>query len=62
MFTLKSIYIHKGCQHLKNLKEETDYPLGHKLVNDFFAPNITISAIVGENGSGNYTRGADPYV
>ena len=52
MFTLKSIYIHQGCQHLKNLKEGTDYPLGHRLEKDFFAPNITISAIVGENGSG----------
>lgn len=52
MFTLKSIYIHQGCQHLKNLKVDTEYPLGHKLDKGFFAPNITISAIVGENGSG----------
>lgn len=52
MFTIKSIYIHKGCQHLKNLKEETDYPLGHKLASDFFAPRICVSAIVGQNGAG----------
>ena len=36
MFTIKSIYIHKGCRHLKNLKEETDYPLGLKLDKDFY--------------------------
>lgn len=52
MFTIKSIYIYKGCHHLKNLKPDTLYPIGHRLVSDFFAPNITISAIVGENGSG----------
>lgn len=52
MFTLKSLYIHKGCSHLKNLKQDQEYPLGHRLGKDFFAPNIAISAIVGENGSG----------
>jgi len=37
---------------MKNLHLETDYPIEHKLDKDFFAPNICISAIVGQNGAG----------
>lgn len=37
---------------MKNLHIDTDYPIEHKVDKDFFAPNICISAIVGQNGAG----------
>lgn len=52
MFTLTNIRFHEGCKYMKNLHIETDYPIEHKLDKDFFAPNICISAIVGQNGAG----------
>lgn len=52
MFTLTNIRFYEGCEYLKNLHIETDYPIEHKLDKDFFAPNICISAIVGQNGAG----------
>lgn len=52
MFTLTNIRFYEGCKYMKNLHIETDYPIEHKLDKDFFAPNICISAIVGQNGAG----------
>ena len=52
MFTLTNIRFYEGCKYMKNLHLETDYPIEHKLDKDFFAPNICISAIVGQNGAG----------
>lgn len=52
MFTLKSIQFYDGCKYMKNLHIEKPYPIKHKLDKDFFAPNICISAIVGQNGAG----------
>jgi len=52
MFTVKSIKILKGCRYVKNLKEGQTYYFGHVLPHDFFAKNICITAIVGQNGAG----------
>ncbi len=38
MFTLTNIRFYEGCKYMKNLHIETDYPIGHKLDKDFFAP------------------------
>jgi len=52
MFTLKGIYIGKGCKYRKCLQEDCFYPLENKMDDDFFAPNVGITTIVGENGAG----------
>ena len=52
MFTVKSIKIYEGCQHVKNLKPGKRYVFEHGLPNDFFSDHICISAIVGQNGAG----------
>ena len=52
MFTLKGIYIGKGCKYRKCLQEDCYYPLENKMADDFFAPNIGITTIVGQNGAG----------
>lgn len=52
MFTFKNIQFYEGCKYLKNLKTGIIYPIEHKIDKDFFAPNICISAIVGQNGAG----------
>lgn len=52
MFTINRIRFHEGCKFMKNLHIGIDYPIKHKLDKDFFAPNICISAIVGQNGAG----------
>ena len=52
MFTIKSIKIYEGCQHLKNLKAGETYVFEHKLPHDFFNGHICITAIVGQNGAG----------
>lgn len=52
MFTVKSIKIYKGCQHVKNLKVGKLYVFEHKLPHDFFSDHICITAIVGQNGAG----------
>lgn len=52
MFTLKSLNILADCNYLKILKPQK-YPIGHKLTHkNFYANNVNISAIVGQNGSG----------
>lgn len=52
MFTVKSIEIFEGCQHVKNLKIGKTYVFEHKLPYNFFAEHICITAIVGQNGAG----------
>lgn len=52
MFTIKSIIIYEGCQHLKNLKVGKPYVFEHRLPCDFFADHVCITAIVGQNGAG----------
>jgi len=52
MFTLKGIYIGKGCKYKKCLQEEYYYPLENKMEEGFFAPNVGINTIVGQNGAG----------
>lgn len=52
MFTLKGIYIGKGCKYKKCLQEEQYYPLENKMEEGFFAPNVGITTIVGQNGAG----------
>ena len=52
MFTVKSIIIYEGCQHVKNLKTGKHYVFEHKLPHDFFSDHICITAIVGQNGAG----------
>lgn len=52
MFTITSIRILKDCQYRRILKKDTTYPIGHKVNKDFYAKNICISAIVGQNGAG----------
>lgn len=52
MFTITKLHIYKNCKHIKNLQEDYDYPLGHSIPKDFYAPNICVSAIVGQNGAG----------
>ena len=51
MLTLTKIHIQSGCQYKKCL-HEGEYILEHKLARDFFAPNVCITAIVGQNGAG----------
>ena len=52
MFTLKGIYIGKGCKYRKCLQEDCYYLLENKMPDDFFTPNVGISTIVGQNGAG----------
>lgn len=52
MFTIKSIEIFEGCQHVKNLKTGKLYVFEHQLPHDFFSDRICITAIVGQNGAG----------
>ena len=52
MFTVKSITIYEGCRYIKNLKAGQTYCFEHKLSEGFFADNICITAIVGQNGAG----------
>lgn len=52
MFTITKLHICKGCAYRKNLQEDYDYNLGHRIREDFYAKNVCISAIVGKNGSG----------
>lgn len=52
MFTITKLHICKGCAYRKNLQEDYDYNLGHRISEDFYAKNVCISAIVGKNGSG----------
>ena len=52
MFTLKGIYIGKGCKYRKCLQEDCYYPLVNKMADDFFASNVGITTIVGQNGAG----------
>lgn len=54
MFTITSIRKLKDCQYRRILKEDTTYSIGHKVNKDFYARNICISAIVGQNGAGRY--------
>ena len=51
MLTLTKIHIQPGCQFKKCL-HEGEYILEHKLARDFFAPNVCVTAIVGQNGAG----------
>ena len=50
MFTFTSIHILPECKHRKNLRDGT-YTFGEDK-GAFFAPNISLHAIVGKNGSG----------
>ena len=52
MLNIKGIYIHKGCKYIKCLQEDTYYSLESKMPEDFFAPNVCITTIVGQNGAG----------
>lgn len=52
MFTLKGIYIGEGCKYRKCLQEGCYYPLENKMPDGFFAPNVGITTIVGQNGAG----------
>ena len=52
MFTVKSIKIYDGCRYAKNLKFDQTYCFEHKLDEGFYANNICITAIVGQNGAG----------
>lgn len=52
MFNIKGIFIKKGCKYIKCLQEDTYYPLENKMPEDFFAPNVGISMVVGQNGAG----------
>lgn len=52
MFTLKGIYIHKDCKYKKCLQGDAYYSLKNELSEDFFAENVGITTIVGQNGAG----------
>ena len=52
MFTIKKLYIHKGCRYIRCLNENEAYPLEHLVRENFYAPNIAVTAIVGQNGAG----------
>lgn len=52
MFNLLGIYIGEGCNYTKCLKEGVFYQLENKMPDDFFAPNVGITSIVGQNGAG----------
>lgn len=52
MLNIKGIFIHKGCKYIKCLQENTFYSLENRMTEDFFAPNVSISTIVGQNGAG----------
>ena len=51
MFNIKSITIHDGCQHVKNL-ETGVYTFNNPEIRDFYGDKISLHAIVGKNGSG----------
>lgn len=51
MFTITKVHIQPGCLYKKCL-HEGEYILEHKLAKDFFAPNVCVTAIVGQNGAG----------
>ena len=51
MFTITKLQILPGCQYKKCL-HVGEYILEHRLTKDFFAPNVCITAIVGQNGAG----------
>ena len=51
MFNIKSITIHDGCQHVKNL-ETGVYTFNDPDIKDFYGDKISLHAIVGKNGSG----------
>lgn len=52
MFTIKYVRFLSHCKYLKTLKTNVDYSLEHKIDKDFFAKNISLTAIVGQNGAG----------
>lgn len=52
MFNILGIYIGEGCKYTKCLKKRVFYPLEDKMPVDFFAPNVGITSIVGQNGAG----------
>lgn len=52
MLNIKGIYIRKGCKYIKCLQEDTYYSLESKMPEDFFAPNVCFTTIVGQNGAG----------
>lgn len=52
MLNIKGIYIRGGCNYIKCLQTDTYYPLENKMPEDFFAPNVSITTIVGQNGAG----------
>ena len=52
MFTIKYVRFLPHCKYLKTLKTNVDYSLEHKIDKDFFAKNISLTAIVGQNGAG----------
>lgn len=51
MLTITKVQIQAGCLYKKCL-HEGEYILEHKLAKDFFAPNVCVTAIVGQNGAG----------
>lgn len=52
MLNIRGIYIRKGCNYVKCLQTDTYYPLENKMPEDFFAPNVSVTTIVGQNGAG----------
>lgn len=52
MFCLKGIEIRKGCRYIKCLHEDSYYSLENKMPEGFFAENVSITTIVGQNGAG----------
>lgn len=52
MFNFLGIYIGEGCKYTKCLKIGELYSFENKMSGDFFAPNVGITSIVGQNGAG----------
>ena len=52
MFVIQGIYIGEDCEYTKCLKKGMFYSLEDKMPVDFFAPNVCITSIVGQNGAG----------